>query len=159
MKNLLITTALISVASVSMASEKKVNFKTNPFGLAFGSANVSATLAPTENIGVGLGLAYANQRVDGSDITTTGVTLDAGYYFSGVFEDTGFVKGFVAGASVSSDDVFVGDSASVVGVIAGYQWMWDNFNTSLGGGFQTIDVDGLVTVTAPALEWTIGYAI
>ncbi|SMF60420.1 DUF3575 domain-containing protein [Pseudobacteriovorax antillogorgiicola] len=145
-------------SSTSFATEKTYNIKTDPLSLALGVPNIGVVFQLSENVGMGVSGSMSRLRWDDDDITAVGANLEAGYYFSGVFEDTGYLKAFTGLATVTSSHDDIGSTVANVGVIGGYQWMWENFNTSVGGGVQYIQSEGL-SIGLPALEWTIGYAI
>lgn len=149
MKKILLTTLLFSFSAFA----HDWNVKTNPVALLIGATNIQGNYALNDKFSVGVGgLVWSTEVLD-IEFTASEYHARFDYWFNKTFE-----QGWYVGAQVSkltmelttevSGVEFTGDLSST-GYLAhfGYQWLWENFNISLGTYFGYYDFDSSIELT------------
>ena len=120
----------------SLTAKAEMNLTFKPIELLIGSLNAKLDIPLNSNWVIGPQLTLLNLTIGDATIAATSLGVDFGYYFSGNFQDSGYVTPGISYGSFSvensNDEVSVsGASLSVVG---GYHWFWETFNLRLGAG-------------------------
>ena len=155
-KNILlyVTLAILTFQSTSFADEKKnINIHFAPIPLLAGIVNISGdiemgetwTLGPTFNYFDTPDFAFMDFK-----IISLGARINK-HFFGKAMEDSMYLGGGLSIAKVEGSFLWVSSEAAytvIPEISLGYQWMWDNFNLRLGGGFG---------LSIPYLDFTLGW--
>lgn len=145
------------------------NIRVNPLGLLFGSFNVGADFAVSDQFTLGGGGSYSSLSSGSTKASAFGIEARAQYFFDKVFTDDWYLAPFFAYSSGTGEDGINSDidvTVTSFGAAIGYMWIWDNFNIQFGGGLQSLSIDADSNATnftsldgvLPYLEFTLGYA-
>lgn len=188
-----------TVAGVSTpAHSKKVNFRIKPLETILGltSASISFLVSPRLSLGVeGMLLtsdAFVKNslkaqdpflNVDAYDISASSLGGRADFAFGeSIMASTWYASGSLHSVKVNveNNSRYGGEGSAdllLAKAVVGYQWMWNNFNINLAGGFgaplvqkykvkykneiynKWLKEDDIKTVaSSPALEFALGFA-
>lgn len=168
----LVIPLMLLFSTQAMAAGKSVNIRVNPLGLLAGVANVGVDFALTNHFTLGAQASYLKLSTGNTEATANSFGVRGQLFINDAFTDSWYfaLSGDMLNADAEND--VTNETASVTGtsygVLAGYMWMWTNFNIMLGFGIQsinieedtsapTVDISGLNT-TYPALEFNLGWA-
>lgn len=146
--SVLVSTLLLAFSPVQ-ASAAEMNIRFAPLSLLIGWLNVDLDVAVSDKWTVGPTLGIWRADVPDTYFVgdkyqlkrnavgvranwSQGGSFQTGFYVSPIVQ---FVRAEISGVSKSTgNDITASASGVTVTGIAGYQWFWDSFNLSLGGG-------------------------
>ncbi len=126
-----------------------VNFRFSPLAIASGTANLELDFELAKSWSLGPSISYLSHEDNDYDVTGYSIGIRGNYYFGRDVFTQGWYLGpslHYASVEVEENTIFWGTLSGkatgfALGVMAGYQWIWESFNMMLGGGpvYYTID--------------------
>lgn len=166
---------LISLGFMSAANANNFGFRFSPLNMLIAWTDLEIDYAVTSNWMASAQITSWNLDLSGDELSISGFGLTGSYHFNGTFSDTWYVGGTYRSTTIEiTNSLGSGEATvSIIGAVAGYQWVWDSFYMNLGliaGSASDSDITikdsgGNVTDTgsvpgslATGLDWKLGWS-